>query len=145
MAQEDLAATQLGDKTHEQLCTSHSRDQTQDQPSLQTEESVIITSLKRTLRECDTACKNSDARVAALEQLLTMEKREHQLTTSKLSQLLKKRVSPSSMDMEREIQILRKQVSLLQQQQLLAKEHEEKLRQQLAVSIAQCAWTCMPT
>lgn len=98
----------------------------------------MVSALKRKLIECDTAMKSSFDRAEGLEQSLQMEKREHQLTTAKLSQLLKKRgSSPTAADMEKESKTLKQHVSLLQQQLLLSEEREQKLRQQLSTSIAQ--------
>ena len=49
--------------------------------------------LKRKLIECDRNLNNAHERISGLEKALDMEKREHQLTTSKLTMLLKKRGS----------------------------------------------------
>jgi len=102
------------------------------------DEPAMVSALKRKLIECDTAMKSSFDRAEGLEHSLQMEKREHQLTTAKLSQLLKKRgSSPTAADMEKEAKTLKQHVSLLQQQLLLSEEREQKLRQQLSTSIAQ--------
>ena len=71
-----------------------------------------ILALKRKIIECDQELKGTHDRADALERALDMEKREHQLTTSKLTQLLKKRgVSvPSGGDSDEEIQRLRQTV-----------------------------------
>lgn len=102
------------------------------------DEPAMVAALKRKLIECDTVMKSSFDRAEGLEQSLQMEKREHQLTTAKLSQLLKKRgSSPTAADMEKEAKTLKQHVSLLQQQLLLSEEREQKLRHQLSTSIAQ--------
>ena len=102
-------------------------------------ESAMVCALKRTLIEQDSALKSAQRRNDELENSLTMEKREHQLTTAKLSQLLKKRGNSGGggPDHEKEVASLRQHVSLLQQQLLLAEEREGKLSQQLSASLTQ--------
>ena len=50
-----------------------------------------ILALKRKLIECDQESREQRERIAGLEKALEIEKREHQLTTSKLTMLLNKR------------------------------------------------------
>ena len=50
-----------------------------------------ILALKRKLIECDRSLNSAHERISGLEKALDMEKREHQLTTAKLTMLLKKR------------------------------------------------------
>tara|TARA_B110001452_G_scaffold2840_1_gene2510 strand:+ start:51 stop:374 length:324 start_codon:yes stop_codon:yes gene_type:complete len=71
-----------------------------------------ILALKRKIIECDQELKGTRDRADALECALEMEKREHQLTTSKLTQLLKKRGGsvPESGGSDEEIQRLRQMV-----------------------------------
>jgi len=100
-------------------------------------EAAMVAALKRKLIEQDAALKSANGRVEELETTLTMEKREHQLTTSKLSQLLKKRGTAPSVDTEKEVAALKQHMTLLQQQLLLAGERESKLTHQLSASLAQ--------
>merc|ERR1719247_3186929 len=101
-------------------------------------EAAMVAALKRKLIEQDSALKSAHSRNEELENTLTMEKREHQLTTSKLSQLLKKRGNAAtSPDAEKDLCALKQHVVLLQQQLLLSEEREGKLRHQLSSSLAQ--------
>ena len=103
-------------------------------------ESQMIEALKRALYESEGALRGLRGEVASLEASLTMEKREHQLSTSKLSQLLKKRVgSGSNGDADKELVALKQHVLMQQQQSRLASEREEHLRQQLSSAIKRCA------
>ena len=52
-----------------------------------------VLALKRKLIECDQQSRDQRERISGLEKGLDIEKREHQLTTSKLTMLLKKRGS----------------------------------------------------
>ena len=52
-----------------------------------------VLALKRKLIECDRGLNEARERISGLEKALEIEKREHQLTTSKLTMLLKKRAS----------------------------------------------------
>ena len=98
----------------------------------------MVVALKRKLIEQDSALKKAHSRTEELENTLSMEKREHQLTTSKLSQLLKKRGNAAaSTDTEKDLGALKQHVALLQQQLLLSEEREGKLRHQLSTSLAQ--------
>lgn len=103
-----------------------------------------ILALKRKIIECDRELKTTQEREMVLEQALDMEKREHQLTTSKLTQLLKKRgasaadLSSSGQGAEVEVNRLRQTVLTLQRNQLQSEEREAGLRQRLAQACAQC-------
>ena len=52
-----------------------------------------VLALKRKLIECDQQSRDQRERISGLEKALDIEKREHQLTTSKLTMLLNKRRS----------------------------------------------------
>lgn len=92
-----------------------------------------ILALKRKIIECDQELKGTRDRADALERALEMEKREHQLTTSKLTQLLKKRgVSvPDGGGSEEEIQRLRQTVRAQHSLQALMLRTREDSRHQL--------------
>lgn len=55
-----------------------------------------VLALKRKLIECDQQSRDQSESISGLEKALDIEKREHQLTTSKLTMLLKKRGSSCS-------------------------------------------------
>lgn len=55
-----------------------------------------VLALKRKLIECDQQSRDQRERISSLEKALDIEKREHQLTTSKLTMLLNKRRSSES-------------------------------------------------
>lgn len=98
-------------------------------------EGAMIEALKRKLIQLDEELKRARCRVDELENDMTIEKREHQLTTSKLTQLLKKRSAGWSGEEEREMTSLKQHVTLLQQQVVLAEDREGKLRSQLSSAI----------
>ena len=71
---------------HEAASESHSSGEA----SAMSSEAQIL-ALKRKLIECDQESREQRERIAGLEKALEIEKREHQLTTSKLTMLLNKR------------------------------------------------------
>ena len=73
---------------HEAASETHSSGETS-----QISSEAQILALKRKLIECDQESRDQRERIAGLEKALEIEKREHQLTTSKLTMLLKKRAS----------------------------------------------------
>ena len=71
---------------HEAASETHSSGETS-----QISSEAQILALKRKLIECDQESRDQRERIAGLEKALEIEKREHQLTTSKLTMLLSKR------------------------------------------------------
>ena len=71
---------------HEAASETHSSGETS-----QISSEAQILALKRKLIECDRSLNSAHERISGLEKALDIEKREHQLTTSKLTMLLKKR------------------------------------------------------
>ena len=69
-----------------------SEAQSSGEPSGSNCEAQVL-ALKRKLIECDQQSRDQRERISGLEKGLDIEKREHQLTTSKLTMLLKKRGS----------------------------------------------------
>merc|ERR1719164_151113 len=62
-----------------------------------------ILALKRKLIECDRGLNSAHERISGLEKALDIEKREHQLTTSKLTMLLKKRGASGAQSDQRRV------------------------------------------
>jgi len=82
--------------------------------------------------------KRRDAELASLQQSLSIEKREHQLTTSKLSRMLQKR-GPAAGPSDDEVQRLRATIAVQQRQHLAAEEQRAELQRKLDASEARCA------
>jgi len=66
-----------------------------------------------------------------------VEKREHQLTTTKLTALLRKRAAASDNEPAADIGLLHQQIGMLQQQLRSSQEKETQLRSELSVSTQQ--------
>ena len=82
---------------HEAASETHSSGETS-----QISSEAQILALKRKLIECDQESRDQRERIAGLEKALEIEKREHQLTTSKLTMLLnKRRASDAQCDQRR--------------------------------------------
>lgn len=80
-----------------------------------------------------------DAELAALRQSLDIEKREHQLTTSKLSRMLQKNRGLAAGPSDEELQRLRATIAVQQRQHLQAEEQRVQLQRALDESEARCA------
>ena len=82
---------------HEAASETHSSGETS-----QISSEAQILALKRKLIECDQESRDQRETIAGLEKALEIEKREHQLTTSKLTMLLnKRRASDAQCDQRR--------------------------------------------
>jgi len=95
----------------------------------------MIEALKRKLVETANNLDTTRDRLRSITAELEVEKREHQLTTSKLMSLLRKR-SAQTLTVETssggavDVSFLHQQIGLLQQQLLCTQEQERELREQ---------------
>ena len=104
----------------------------------QLEATQMVDALKRKLVQCANELHSTQERLSLTNATLEVEKREHQLTTRKLSSLLRKRSAsaqeePASTDLA----LLHQQICVLQQQLRCSQESEGQLREQLSTSSLQ--------
>ena len=103
----------------------------------------MIEALKRKLFQYATELQTTKDTLSSLEGTLEVEKREHQLTTTKLSSLLRKRSAQAPPTPQRDdssttdIGLLHQQIGMLQQQLRASQDGEAQLREQLAASAEQ--------
>ena len=111
---------------------------------------AMLEALKRKLVTTATELQSTVDRLASKEGELEMEKREHQLTTTKLTTLLRKRSSagsdtpnsnnsntPRDEHATTDVGLLHQQIGMLQQQLRASQEKEAQMRTQLAASAEQ--------
>lgn len=102
---------------------------------------VMIDALKRKLVECANELQQTKEKLDTVGGALEMEKREHQLTTTKLTLLLRKRQTSAAAAVQDEattdVGLLHQQIGLLQQQLRCSQEKEVQLREQLSSSAQQ--------
>lgn len=124
----------------EPMCEPQGETTTAERPPV-LEQSAMIDALKRKLIETNEALLESRSRLSSTEGRLEMEKREHELTTSKLSLLLRKRThqstTPHDENVTTDVGQLHQQIAVLQQQLRCAQENETHLRAELATSASQ--------
>jgi hypothetical protein len=115
---------------------------TQSQSYSMEDAPAMIDALKRKLVECANELSSANEKLASVNSALEMEKREHQMTTTKLSTLLRKRSAqppPSAHDEAAvtDVGLLHQQIGMLQQQLRSGQEKEAQLREQLTLSAQQ--------
>ena len=99
----------------------------------------MIDALKRKLVSTASDLDGCRAQLTQAESVLEVEKREHQLTTTKLTSLLRKRAhgisaTEESAQKSTDVGLLHQQVSILQQQLRCAQQAEMQMRERLSAS-----------
>ncbi|KAL1528609.1 hypothetical protein AB1Y20_009947 [Prymnesium parvum] len=104
---------------------------------LEHSETAMLDALKLKITDQDAALVRANKKLEELETNLVIEKREHQLTTLKLSQLLQKRGTNSSGDDSKEMASFKQLNFSLEQQLRHAQERENDLMKQLSTLMQQ--------
>ena len=103
----------------------------------QPEASAMIEALKRTLVSMANELEEAKGKLTQAESTLEVEKREHQLTTTKLTTLLRKRTAqagapaPTEDASMADVGVLHQQIGILQQQLRSSQQSELQMREQL--------------
>ena len=129
------------DASAEQPASSSSADLSFTPPSAEKlNTSEVRDAIKRKLVDFDERRRAAEKRAAALEQKLSIEKREHQRTTTKLSALLKKRgASGHDDENESELNSLRQSMAAFQLREMQQQQREKQLRAELTEWRTRCA------
>lgn len=100
-------------------------------------EELQVDALKRKLIEQDSELRTAKSKIDDLEAAVEVVKREHQLKTSKVSQLLETRHSLGGKTDNEELNTMKLQISLLQHQLRKAEDREGALKLQLFTTMHQ--------